>query len=244
MLNMYDLRSFTITDAMAVGAELRKLGEGGTSMEMVAQRIIRFFRERFVDTTTGTSAFVLARCFKTHAFGSLPTDLQTYARSILAETAPTSEMRCLTLLGTAGDKPEWESRHHSVGHKAIPLASERVLQSFPMIVKLTQSLGLTANAVVRPDPKLLLEFERVGFNVFHVGQATGSPHIPAQEWVTSSGVASVSGFGFVFPPADICAIILFSRVPIAQETAELFKLLALSAKLALLQMAGKPVFEG
>lgn len=243
MTSVYDLGKFGLTEAMGAGAELRRLGEGATSLEAVSQRIAQFFYDRFIDTATGRPAFVLARCFKTHSFGLLPADLQAYACSLLAGITPDDEMRCLTLLGTAGDKPEWKSRHGSVGHKAIPLASEQVVLSLPMIAQLTKSLGLDAHAMVRPDPRILLEFERTGFNVFHVGQAAASPHIPAQEWVASCGVRSVTGFGFVFSPADICSVILFSRVHVGPETADLFKMLALSAKMALLPMVGKPVFE-
>jgi hypothetical protein len=239
---MYQMKSFRLNEVMSAGAELRKLGDGETCLEGVAQRVARYFHDQFADDATGRSAFVLSRCFKTHAFAALPAELQAYARKILGEVEPVPAMRCLTLLGTAGDRPAWQSRHTSVGHQAIPLASEKVVQSLPMIAALTASLGLEANAVVSPDPQMLLEHVRVGFNVFHVAQAAASPHIPAQDWVAEHGVESVIGFGFVLPPADIFAVILFSRVRIEAETAELFKTLALSVKLALLPLASRPAF--
>ena len=100
---------------------------------------------------------MLARCFKTLALGELPADLQAVARGAAAESVPTPETRCLTLLGSAGDQPEWNSRRGSMGHRAIPLVSEQVVLSLPMVSRLTKSLGLDAHVMVRPNPQMLLE---------------------------------------------------------------------------------------
>jgi hypothetical protein len=186
---------------------------------------------------------VLARCFKTHPLGLLPADLQAFARAIFAQPKATDETNCLTLLGTAGDAPDWKSRHRSGGHKAIPLTSESVIQSLPMVSRLTKSLGLEAHSLVRPDPRILLEHEKKGFNVFHVADAVDSPYVPAQEWVQLYGVKSVFGLGFIIPPLDIFVLILFTRVHVEQETAELFMALALSLKLAFLSLVSGPVFD-
>lgn len=241
---MSDLHNFTFAEMIDVGASLRKVARGAVARESAAQRIARFLYDGFVDPATQRSSFVLVRCFGTHSLGELPADLQAFACSQAMASPPTPATRCLTLLGSAGDLPAWNSRQGSQGHKAIPLASEQVVSSLPMISRLTLSLGLDAHALVRPSPRMMLERERDGFNVFHVAEAVDSPYVPAQEWVRSHGVRSVVGFGFLMPPVDIFATILFTRVPVERSTAELFKTLALSAKLALLPLLSAPVFDG
>ena len=53
-----------------------------------------------------------------------------------------------TLLATAGDEPEWNSRHTSRGHAAIPLPSARIVERFPMIAQLIRQLGFDVADVV------------------------------------------------------------------------------------------------
>jgi hypothetical protein len=90
-----------------------------------------------------------------------------------------------------------------------------------------------------PGRDLLVDMEQKTFNVFHVPHAEDSPYVPDQEsFVVPFGIRSVVGFGGLLPPADLFAIILFSRVPIERDTANLFAPLALSVKLALLPFAG------
>jgi hypothetical protein len=77
--------------------------------------------------------------------------------------------------------------------------------------------------------------------VFHVAEALGSPFVPAQDpFVKRHGVRSVLGFGGMLPTGDLFTVILFTRVPVPRATAELFKPLALSTKLAILPFVGNP----
>jgi len=48
------------------------------------------------------------------------------------------------------------------------------------------------------------------------------------------GIRSVIGFGGMLPSGNLFAVILFTKVPIPRETADLFRPLALSVKLAIL----------
>lgn len=67
--------------------------------------------------------------------------------------------------------------------------------------------------------------------------------MPAQEgFVLPYGVRSVLGFGGLLPGGDLFVVILFSRVPISREVADLFRPLALSAKLAVLPFTAGPIF--
>jgi hypothetical protein len=71
----------------------------------------------------------------------------------------------------------------------------------------------------------------------------GSPYVPAQrEFVIPYGVKSVVGFGGLLPTGDLFAVILFTRVDVPRESAELFKTLALSTKLAMVSVEQARVF--
>lgn len=241
---MYNPAEFTLSDMTECGATLRKLGAGADSMEEVADRIVSYFYDQFIDPQTSASAFTLVRFFKTHAFSQLPTDLQAYAQTMLNQQVAPPATKCLTLLATQGDRVEWRSRQASIGHQAIPLISEQLVTQSPMIAQLIAQFGLPIHAVLNPDPTLIVDLEQKTFNVFHVLDAVNSPHVPAQqEFVVPFGVRSVLGFGGMLPSGNLIAIIVFSKMPISWETADMFKTLALNLKLAVLPFDRGAVFN-
>jgi hypothetical protein len=236
---MFDLARFTLRDMTEVGSVLRRLGQGAVSMEEVANRIVHYLHENLVDPGTGDTECALVRFFKTHPYGELESGLRDFARGMLPDPDPPAiapDMRCLTLLASAGDRPEWNARRSSLAHRAIPLASEEIVSQAPMISRLLNQLGVRIEALLERSPELLVAPEPSSFNVFYVPDARGSPCIPAQdEFVKPFGVESVLGFGGMLPTRDIFVVILFSRTPIPRETAQLFRTLALNVKLAALR---------
>lgn len=240
---MYSLSRFTLREMTECGATLRKLGVGATSMEDVANTIVRYFYDRFRDPETGESALALVRFFKTHGYGDLPPNLQHMACDLLGESNIYPELKCLALLATLGDRPEWNSRFDSQGHQVIPLPSEQLVAQVPMISQLIKQLGLTLGNVIAPDPEMLMDLQERTYNVFHIAHAEGSAYIPAQdEFVRPFNIKSVLGFGGMLPSGNLMAIILFSKQPIRRETAELFKPLALNAKMAILPFDRGTIF--
>ncbi len=242
---MFDLTRFTLSDMSACCSALRRIGAGAGSMEEVAQRIVRYLYGNLIQKQSGETSCALVRFFKTQPFGDLPPDLQKFARTMLNSEITNSTMKCLVLLGTAGDKPEWNSRMSSVGHQAIPLPSESVVTQFPMISQLIQQFGLEVSAVIKTDPTLLVDLEQKAYHVFRVSEAIGNPNVPAQEdFVIPWRIRSVLGFGGILHTGNFFAIILFSKIPIPQETAEMFRTLALSVKVAILPFEGNVIFSG
>lgn len=240
---MYDLANFKMSHMIECSAALRQLGAGAQSMEEAANRIVQHLYDHLVDQQTGEKACALVRLYKTHPYGNLDEELREFARTLLGHHPESPEIKCLTLLATAGEKPEWNSRKSSVGHKAIPLPSEQVLTQIPMISRLIQQFGLEISDVVNPDPSLLVELEQKTYNVFYVPEAVGSPFIPAQEnFVIPFGIKSVLGFGGILPSGDMFVIIMFSKIHIPRETTELFKTLSLSTKMTLLPFMTGAVF--
>jgi two-component system NtrC family sensor kinase len=237
----FSLTQFGLKEMLRCGLDLRKsAGEAGT-LEEVARTVVRYFHDECRDAE-GSRECLLARFYKTHAYGGLPPDLQAFARGVLAPDPPSNDMQCLTLLATAGAEPEWNARESSRGHQAIPLASVQVVEQAPMIAELVRAMGLDVRMVVDPDATLIRGAEGKTFNVFYVPQAQGSPHIPAQDFVQRYSVCSVLGFGGVLVTGEFYAVILFTRVTIPPESADRFRNVALDLKLAISSAAVNATF--
>jgi len=213
-------------------------------MEEVATRLVRYLRDRFCDPETGESAIVLARCFVNLPFRDLEeASLREIARSTSRSKAPSDDLRCLTLLATAGREPDWNDRQLSRRHKVFPLSSEEFVLKLPMISQLISQLGLDIDSVLAPNPTVLIDPEQAAFNVFHVERALGSPYVPVQEqFVVPYGVESVLGFGGMMPSGNLFAIVLFSTIAIPSKTAKRFKSLALNVKFALVPFDDGNIF--
>jgi len=228
-----------------IGSDLRRLGESCHSMEETAGRIVRYLQRNLVQESDGTQLCALVRLFKTHSYSKLAPELQDSARDILSDHEPFPEMKCLTLLATAGDLPEWNEREASVGHKAIPLPSEAFVARSPMISQLIHQFGLETSALLRPRPEILVDIEEQKFNVFHIPDANHSPYVPAQQdFVVPFGIRSVLGFGSLLPSGSMFAVIIFSRLRVSKPTANMFEPIGLSAKLALLPVLDEGMFPG
>ena len=241
----YELSRMTLRGITECSVALRGLGTGARSMEEAARRVVRFLYEELRAEGGGERACALVRFYKTHLYGDLDPALQDFARGVMGDPEPAPTVNCLTLLATAGDEPAWNARRGSARHQTIPLPGHDVVERLPMVAQLINQLGVPVEAVVAPDPALLLDLQQRTFNVFHVPAAAGSPYIPAQEdFVAPYGIRSALGFGGILPSGDLFAVILFSLTPVNRETADLFKPLALSAKLAVLPFAAGPVFDG
>ena len=227
----HDPANFTLHDVTDYAARFRSMGVGPRTMEEVAQAAVRFV----VEDLDGTA---MARLYKTQPFATLPEELQRWAAAQSA-IEPGPETRCLTLLATAGDLPEWNDRKASKGHQAIPLVSREFIQRAPMVASLIAQFGLDPESVLNPRASRLTTMVEQRYGVFHVEHASGSQSVPAQAFVRDHGIGSVLGFGGVLHSGDLFALIVFSRRHITPECAELFAPLAASLKLALTPFVGR-----
>ena len=236
----YEIARFGVNEMMACRGRLRSLfDEDPGSLAKAAHRVVDFFYHEFVDEH-GAPASALVRFFKTERFDALDGDQQDFALQASGSSALDDHVRCLTLLATAGDEPAWNSPEQSRGHRAIPLTSIDMVEQAPMIAQLIKQLGLSVAKVIRPQADLLLDTEGRKQNVFYVPHALGSPHIVAQEeFVKPYGIASVIGLGGLITSGDMFALILFSKVPISHEVADLFGVLGLNLKIAVLPMMNR-----
>lgn len=229
-----DVANFTVGAMLRAGIAVRRIVRGADSLEAAATLVVRYLYDHCADSETGERSCALVRFYKTHAYGELEPEQQLFAERLLGEKSTDDAMRCLAMLATAGDEPEWNSRHESASHQAIPLPSADIVRRAPMIARLIEDLGLDIEAVVSGHSTPVRIGEARTYDVFHVEDAVGSPHIPAQrEFVLRYGIASVVGFGGLLRSGELFAVILFSRVRIPKASAARFRAIALDVRSAL-----------
>jgi hypothetical protein len=240
---VYDPGAFTLADMVRCGSALRRLTAESDSIERGAQRTARFLYDHLRAKATNERCCALVRFFKTLPYAGLSQELRSFALSVVPGTTIAAETKCLTLMASAGDQPQWNSRRTSKSHQSIPLVSAAMVERFPMIAQLVRQLGLTVNEVVDHRLEILRELEQRKFGIFHVPDAAGSPYIPAQQdFVVPQRIASVLGFGGMLPDGEVFAVIIFARVPIPSATALMFRTIALNLKLGLVALLDQPVF--
>jgi two-component system, NtrC family, sensor kinase len=241
---MYDLQKITLRDMSECGLAIRRLGDNAQCMEEVSNNIIQYLYENFVDSSSSEKSSILIRFFKTHPYSQLTPDLQQHTAKLLGDHPIPDSLKCLTLLATVGEVPEWNSRYKSVVNQVIPLANEEAIAGIPLISQLIHQLGLDPAVIVQPDPKLLTESEQQICNVFYIQNALGSPYIPSEtSFAIPLNIKSILGFGGLLPSGNMFTILMFWRVEISPIIVNLFRPLALNIKMALLPFDEGTVFQ-
>jgi signal transduction histidine kinase/CheY-like chemotaxis protein len=232
------LTDFSLSDMTSCGSAIRRLGTQSSNDLDFCDALVRYLRRRLVDDE-GKPALVLARFFRSCSYCELDDELQTLVRN--GAPSPAADLKCLRLLASVGSEPAWNDLRQSVGHRVIPLPNEEAVRRLPMIARLIRQLGLDVAGLLQSDPQLVLRELQTG--VFHVEEALGSRHIPAQkDFVERYGVRSAVGFGDVLPDGNVFAVIMFSNVTVPREAAILFSHLSVSAKIALLPLLENVAF--
>lgn len=228
-----DVTDFTVGAMLRAGVAIRRVVRGADSLETAADAITRYLYDHSV-SSSGERSCALVRFYKTHRYGDLEPALQQFAARQLGGASPRADMRCLTLLATAGDEPDWNSRHTSKGHQAIPLPSAERIRAAPMIMRLVEELGVDIESLMSPTAEPRGRADVRTYDVFHVERALGSPYIPAQrEFVERYSIASVVGFGGLLRSGELFAVIMFSRDPISARGAARFRTIALDVRSSL-----------
>ncbi|MGJ5675470.1 MAG: pentapeptide repeat-containing protein [Nostochopsis sp.] len=229
---MYYLNRLTKENLLNFAVKLRNMDTDAASMEAMAVSMVSYIYENFV-LSDGSPACSLVRFFKTHPYDGLPEDIQLETKSILNGRTINRDTKCLTLLATMGENPQWNSRKLSVGHQVLPLIDQDTVAKIPMISQLIWQFGLEIENVIKPEPQIIINLGRKNFNVFYIPEAIDSPYIPAQtQFVIPYQIKSVLGLGGMLPSGNIFVIILFSKVQIPVDLAYLFKWVAVYARVA------------
>lgn len=232
-LMAFDLADFNLANMLRCGRGVRRAAQGASSIRSAADAIVRYLYTDSARLPDGTRSCALVRCYRTMSYGDLDRSQRAFADGLMRVPLANPDMKCLTLIASVGDEAEWCSPETSRGHRVIPLPSPEIVDQAPMIAQLIRQLGLDIDSVVRPQQEIIPALAGRTYNVFHVEQALGSPYIPAQEdFVVPYGIRSVVGFGGLLRSGDLFAVIMFSRVPIAEEPAGRFRTIGLDVKAA------------
>jgi len=232
---MHLIDRFTLRDMTECSAALRQFGSVSATAADVAKLTVKYLYDNLADAETAAPSCALVRFFKTESYRDLTPAQKEVALSLLPAGADTQALKCLTLLATTGIEDGWNEVERSQAHRAIPLPSPEFVREFPMIARLLGQFGIPIEHLFEADESLIMDLAQTAFNVFHVADALGSPYVPAQDdFVKPYAIRSVLGFGGVLPTGELYSVIIFSRSRIPRDTAEMFKTLALSVKLALL----------
>lgn len=237
-----NLAQFGLAEMLRCGMGVRRAASDAATLQHAMDGICRFLYNE-LQGPDERRACALVRGYKTHRYGALSAEDRRFARRALGITEASDDLRCLTLMGTAGDEPAWNDRRSSRAHRVIPLPRADVIQQAPMIAQLIRQFGLDLGTVAAPSADIVSDLEGRTYGVFHVERAAGSPYIPAQEkFVLPYGIQSVVGCGGSLRGADLFAIILFSRVHISEDAAERFRTIALDVKSVLFSYEEERVF--
>lgn len=211
------------------------------SLEAAAQRFCDILYETFPEST------VLARVFATVPFGSLPTSNRGFVKKLVgprAGPALTARTPVLSLLGTRGVIPRWNSRHLSEGHVGIPLASAEFVEAIPMIASLLKQLGVAIEKAEEVETAIVTQALGTIAGVFYVDDAStavdsrGRRIIGAQDFVREHGVKTVFGFGGAYGLTGTFVVtVLFTGESIGRAQAERFMRLASQFKASTMRPA-------
>jgi hypothetical protein len=207
--------------------------------------------QRFCDMlfVTFEESVVLVRVFATMRFENLPHSIRVFVETLVGARASAvlgPRTPVLTLLGTRGIVPRWNSRHLSEGHVAIPLASAEFVDAIPMIASLVKQLGLSLEGAEDVETAIVTQSLGKAAGVFYVEDAEeavdsrGRRIIASREFVREHGVRTVFGFGGAYALTGTFVVtVVFTRETIARAQAERFMRLANQFKAATMRPVGR-----
>lgn len=210
-----------------IAGEIRRIGGRSSSLHEAAQEMMAFIRREFINPETGNTVIPLARLFVTMPFRLLPGE---YRQKFIAEGVSDNTM-FLCLMGTAGDKPDWNDIRKSKKRQAVRLPDDKDdFALMPMLARNFNKMGINYEEIIHP---------RSGNEVTTIEDyalekvLAGSPYIPDQAFVKEYHLASQIGVGGVLPSGSIFTSFLFFNEPIDNDFAETFMVIPMALQMAL-----------
>ncbi|MDR3602400.1 MAG: hypothetical protein P4L49_18255 [Desulfosporosinus sp.] len=186
------------------------------------------------------NAIVLARIFVSVPYEKLPESNKKVVQDIIRNTKKQADLRSdtkiLSLVGTYGEKNEWNSRLLSKGHVGIPLISKSFIAGIPMMNRLLERLGIdyenetSDNRNTRKSSFSGLFYVKNSENEV---DSLGRHIITNQEFVRNYQVKSVFGFGGSYiNQTDFYTAIVFLKEQVNLGSAETIALVGGNFKMA------------
>jgi hypothetical protein len=224
-----------------IESEIARRVTGQATLEAAGQALCDILYETFEEPS------VLVRAFVTVPYARLPVPNQVFVHRLVGPGASQllrPQTPVLSLLGTRGKEPSWNSRHESAGHAGIPLASVQFVDAIPMIARLLKELGARIEWADELDTAIVSNTLRGLAGTFYVDEAAeavdqgGRKIIVAEDFVRAHGVRTVFGFGGSYPvERTFLAVVVFTREFVDRQIVDRFMRLASSFKTATLRAA-------
>jgi hypothetical protein len=226
-MRIVEATPIAITDLWG-GVEARV--RGAKSIEAAAQHFAEALHRQF------EGSIALARVFITVRFGSLPEERQDFVRAMARPSGSVVELKSrtpvLSLVGSSGDREEWNDPQRSRGHLGIPLISSDFVAAIPMVSRLLRELGVPLDWIDTHDAAVIQKTLGESSSLFFVDDANratddrGRKIIAADDFVADFGIRSVFGIGGAYADGEILVVMVFSRDQFGRERAEQFLPLA------------------
>ncbi len=234
-------KAATFEDIEALRASVTGACEAAADIESAAAAMTQqLFR--------ASTSCVLARLFLVLPLKRLPfgertwVDIAAKALGRTSDLTPTTPV--LSLLGTAGSEYSWNDRTYSVGHRAIPLIDDSVVQSAPMIAAALSAF----NVGVGPtnSGEIALRIAAGGLNArFLVTNARttvdqeGRFVIAARDFVEKQDIQTVFGMGGSYVGGELAIAIVFTREQMSESDVDRYTSLISTFKMGTSSLLSK-----
>lgn len=173
---------------------------GFKTAEEAAQGVIGVLYDYFSDS------LVLLRLFTTLRYDQIPEEDQCFVDR-RGQATNTSHLihgatPIFTLLGTRGERSEWNDRRASSHFRCIPLASTAFVASLSMLSRQLESVGFDLGLIDAWETKVVSQGRADQYRgMLYIGDAAtdrdlqGRMIVPKQEFVAANGVKTTFGFG-------------------------------------------------
>ena len=236
-----DLTRFGLTDMARMAGVIRGLSDNQTSVASFAEQVCRYVQAH-LEHDSGLQQTVLVRFHAAMSFSDLPVMDQVNAeRNTTA--ALTDDTLCVALLASAGRKSAWNDRNASTGSRVVPLTAESDLRRTPMLVALSQQLGLDVPTAIKRQRRERPSDCRASYSHLLIGQPDISRLVPEHGFIAEHGIRTVLTIGGALPMGASFALTLFTDAEVDADTAEMFAMLAASISLGGFARPGLPFFD-
>lgn len=192
-----------LTEATAADYEELEAEVGAimaSSCTVAAEKFVAGLYERFSDS------LVLLRLFITLSYDQLPKEERLFVDRRGRETQTSHLLHAatpiFTLLGTRGQRPEWNDRSASSHFRCIPLASTAFVSSLSMLSRQFESVGFDLGLIDNWDREVVATGRADRYRgILYIRDAgidrdtQGRMIVPKQDFVAAAGVKTTLGFG-------------------------------------------------
>ncbi len=241
---MYDLTQFSLRDMSEFGLTLRQISKDANNMEDVSNRIIQYIDQNLRDKKTGKKSCALVHFLKTHAYGERPKNSQKYVHGCFESEQLDPQLKCLTLLSSTGQHPDWNSGDNSKKNLVIPLGNENEISGIDLMSQLIQSWGIDQDIFFNNILEPQINLENVGCTLLNLDQAlTNSKFFSENLGLIVSNIQSILGVWGLLPSGHLFIVLMFLKVRVPKETLDLIRPMALNIKTAILPFDSSSVFS-